>query len=158
MSLSLPHESITSPSVLSRLERYTIPEPNSGCWLWWGPLDGKGYGKLAIHRRDTQAYVITYVLSLGAFAKGLELDHLCRNHACVNPSHLEPVTRRINQIRGQGFAGVNARKTHCHNGHPFDAANTYPILRAGRHPGRDCRTCRREATARYEAKRREVAQ
>jgi hypothetical protein len=80
---------------------------------------------------------------------GLALDHLCRDHGCVNPWHLEPVTPRENVLRGVGRTAVNARKTHCIHGHPFTADNT--VIKA---EGRACRACKRANDARYRAIRR----
>jgi hypothetical protein len=77
---------------------------------------------------------------VGPVPDGLELDHLCRNPGCVNPDHLEPVTHKENMLRGFNPSATNARKTHCHKGHFFDAENTY-IATTG---ARRCRTCLRE--------------
>jgi hypothetical protein len=76
---------------------------------------------------------------MGAVPEGLELDHLCRVRGCVNPKHLEPVTHRENLMRGESWSAVNARKTHCPEGHPYDETNTY-IDGKGR---RRCRECAR---------------
>ncbi|NED52837.1 HNH endonuclease, partial [Micromonospora aurantiaca] len=66
-------------------------------------------------------------------------DHLCRNRACVNVTHLEIVTNRINILRGETLQAANAAKTHCIRGHEFTPENTYV-----KNGGRDCRTCARE--------------
>lgn len=66
------------------------------------------------------------------------MDHLCRNRACCNPHHLEPVDNRTNLMRGDTHAAHNAAKTHCVRGHEFTEANTYVVPRGGR----ACRKCR----------------
>jgi hypothetical protein len=86
--------------VLSRI----VPEPNSGCWLWTGAHDAKGYG-FCRYPRDginvvQNAHRVVYEIERGPIPNGLDLDHLCRNSACVNPDHLEPVSRSVNVRRG----------------------------------------------------------
>jgi HNH endonuclease len=92
-----------------------------------------------------------YRLLVGPVPEGLELDHLCRNRACVNPAHLEPVSHRENVLRGASFAAINAVKTHCiHDGHPFDDVNTI-VRPEGR---RGCRACMNAAQRRYQRRKR----
>jgi hypothetical protein len=105
-------------------ERYII-DPKTGCWNWTGSINGKGYGYLSVDNRTMQAYKLAYEWKYGKIPRGLELDHLCRNSACVNPDHLEVVTRRINQLRGNTIGARNAQKTHCPYGHPYSNENTY---------------------------------
>ncbi|MCA1668901.1 MAG: HNH endonuclease [Thermomicrobia bacterium] len=65
------------------------------CWIWQGALTN-GYGKIAHHR----AHRVYYERMYGAIPTGLELDHLCKQKACVNPDHVEPVTHTENVRRG----------------------------------------------------------
>lgn len=122
------------------------------CWIWTAAL-ANGYGKFAPgsgHRpRLVVAHVYAYELLVGPVPEGLELDHLCRNPACVNPTHMEPVTHRENCLRGESPAARHARKTHCKRGHEFTPENIwYP-------PGKQHRFCRVCLKARLrEAKRR----
>ena len=83
--------------------------------------------------------------------EGMELDHLCRNRACINPNHLEAVTHRENCLRGASPPAHFARQTHCVNGHAFDETNTY--LRHDGQGKRKCRTCAREHMARASRRR-----
>ena len=87
------------------------------CWIWTASKDRLGYGKFG--RPSVLAYRFSYELHRGKIPSGLELDHLCRNPSCVNPEHLEAVTHRVNMLRGIGPSAVNARKTHCKQGHPL---------------------------------------
>jgi len=75
---------------------------------------------------------------MGPIPDGKQLDHLCRNHACVNPSHLEVVSGRENVVRGIGPTAKNAKKTHCVNGHALTPENLYRHSPAG---GRKCKAC-----------------
>ena len=111
-----------------------------GCWEWTASLTKDGYGAFGIGSRVTTAHRAMWEVTFGEIPEGLTLDHLCRNRRCLNTAHLEPVTRGENVLRGMGRAADNARKTHCHRGHPFDKQNTY-IVPGG---GRQCRACNRE--------------
>ena len=99
-------------------------DPETGCWNWTGFRMATGYGTFRYGRDVKKAHRAAYELVVEAIPGGLEIDHLCRNRSCVNPDHLEVVTHRENTVRGNSQAGLNARKTHCPKGHPYDDANT----------------------------------
>lgn len=115
------------------------------CWEWTGARNQDGYGIFHVPgtlNRVIRAHRFAYETFIGPIPEGLELDHLCRNHACVNPDHVEVVTNQENSRRG--IAGiVNAQrqraKTHCPRGHPYDEVNTL-VRSNGR---RECLTCKR---------------
>lgn len=109
------------------------------CWEWAGGVDKQGYGR----HLGQGAHRVSYEHFVGPVPEGMELDHLCRNIRCVNPDHLDPVTRAENMRRRYALV------THCKNGHPFDEANTY--WRPEGH--RDCRACFRDRRRRYLARR-----
>lgn len=117
---------------------------NSGCWEWTASLR-KGYGQIRGPRDSTGRYPtlaahrVSYELARGPIPDGLEPDHLCGNTKCVNPDHLEVVTRRTNVLRSEGTAALNARKTHCPRNHPLPG-------KSNRSDGRRrCNECRRAA-------------
>lgn len=113
----------------------------NGCWEWTGARNQYGYGVLRWDGKNWLAHRLMYVRLVGVVDKGFELDHLCRNVGCCNPAHLEPVTHRVNILRGQAFSAINARKTHCPKGHRYAGANL--VTRRG--GSRRCRLCEREA-------------
>lgn len=73
----------------------------NGCWVWTGRLNRNGYGRVWWQGREPVVHRVVWELLIGPIPKGLVLDHLCRNRACCNPGHLEPVTQRENVVRGE---------------------------------------------------------
>lgn len=123
------------------------------CWEWKAQRIWSGYGSFFLNGKHVGAHRAAYRLFVGPIPDGLTIDHLCRNRACVRPSHLEVVSGRENTLRGDAVTAINARKAWCSHGHPFDAANTY-FGPGGR---RSCRACGRFRTAKWEAGRRASA-
>lgn len=136
----------------ARFESY-IDRQTDGCWPWMGALHKDGYGIFNVSARTWLAHRWAYEQFVGPVPDGLELDHLCRNRRCVNPAHLEPVLHRENVRRGDGWA-INARRTHCPQGHPYDEANTRWVRRDGTFI-RVCRSCSREHNRRLRQRKRE---
>ena len=124
------------------------------CLVWTGRDDGRGYGRYYLNGKYRAAHKVAYEAAVGPVPEGRELDHLCRVHACVNWDHLEPVTHRENTLRGDGPSARHARATHCANGHPFNAENTYVIPGGKRAGKRECRACFRIRQRAKRARRR----
>ena len=144
-----------APHTAASLRARTIEDEN-GCWIWAGYIyPATGYGQVGYRYGTHRAHRLMWILTNGPIAEGLELDHLCRVRACINPAHLEPVTSAENKRRSplvgrakKPIAGIMSRaraaaRTHCRNGHPI-ATNEW--WTAGR---RRCRACDRMAGAAY---------
>ena len=128
-------------------------EKTETCWLWTAALTRDGYGNVKLYggRASGLAHRVAYQLVKGAIPAPLTLDHLCRVRHCVNPDHLEPVSRRVNTLRGVAPAAQQARQTRCKNGHPFDAGNTYLNPKGNK---RRCRICMATYMANYKPGRK----
>lgn len=119
-----------------------------GCWIWQRSLYLNGYGGITVDGHRRLAHRVSYEAFVGPIPDGLTIDHICGVRACVNPRHMEPVTRGVNSQRGGGLLRaiqVRQNQPHCPKGHERTAENT----------GRDklgkafCRPCRRIASLAY---------
>ena len=124
------------------------------CWLWTGAIRkgglGKGGGYCTTSFEGERDYVhrLVFVLTGNRIPLHKQLDHLCRVRRCCNPRHVEPVTRKINILRGQSIPAKNARKTHCPKGHNLKHAR---LRNKPTGLSRECRICDRQRVRRYRA-------
>lgn len=140
-------QSNANPARRRAILEAAIPPDQDGCWDWPGTRTAGGYGqmrggskvKIYVHRASYEAFV-------GPIPDGLHIDHLCRNRACFNPAHLEPVTNAVNCARGMSPGAVVARTNICARGHELTEDNV--IRRSD--GARQCRPCNVEwQRARY---------
>lgn len=125
---------------------------SNGCWVWQKPLSIGGYGRLW----GTGSHRLAYMAYVGPIGMGQDIDHLCRNRACANPAHLEPVTRKENLARGDGIKRQKEQagsKATCSAGHYLSDDNTYIRPSDG---ARLCRVCRSTGWATYAQENRDA--
>src|SRR5439155_4553612 len=115
------------------------PNGWSGCWLFTGADNGRGYGQVRTGNGLVQTHVAIYELVIGKVPPGMHLHHHCERSRCCNPAHLEPLTPREHRAQHAlvGWAAENVTKTHCKHGHSLSGAN----LRVERNGSRRCRAC-----------------
>jgi hypothetical protein len=123
-----------------------IVEVPSGCWVWTGACNSRGYGHFMVKTRGVGknhlAHRAVYEFVVGVVPARHHLHHRCGTRACVNPAHLEPLTPLQH--------GERHRKTHCAHGHPIDAVSWARNREGRRVPVRRCNTCARlRMRARY---------
>jgi hypothetical protein len=145
-----------------------------GCWEWTGHVNGSGYPQTSWKCTRFSTHRLSYLAFVGEIPKGMQVDHLCRNRRCVNPSHLEPVTCKENIRRSLPFRYkgttekividrqpkkpicinpehlklVNSRRKTCKLGHPLSGTN----LKIGMKKGKawlKCRTCENRHQQKY---------
>jgi len=108
----------------------------SRCWVWRRHISPNGYGIIGVKIGDgwqnKQAHRVSYESFIGPIPSGLDLDHLCRDRRCVNPNHLDPVTRSEN-LKRSPLMNRQGHKTHCPRGHPYSGVNS--------RGGRFCHKC-----------------
>lgn len=75
-------------SLRSRLSERSLIEPNSGCWIWEGASDERGYGRIGSGKRVLRTNRASYASFIGSIPAGVHVLHKCDTPACVNPDHL----------------------------------------------------------------------
>lgn len=112
------------------------------CWIWDHP-SALGYGDFNVNGKKKKAHRWLFERTICLVPEGFELDHLCRNRACVRPDHLEIVTRRENVLRGAHPNAVSHRQRRCGSGHPWTPENTRVEKRRDGQVRYICRICDR---------------
>ena len=124
-------------------EARSVPEPNTGCWLWLGDVGRKDYARITVNRKSMRVSR----LILGLTDRRVQARHTCDTPLCVNPEHLLPGTNSDNvrdAVRRKRHS--ESRKTHCKRGHSLENAYVF-----ANHNERRCRVCERDARRRASA-------
>lgn len=138
---------LTDAELARFMAKVTI-DPATGCWAWTAARGSNGYGKFGLDGTLRQAHRVAYTTFKGSIPAGLVLDHTCRNRACVNPSHLEPMSQRENlhALGSQALPALQVARTTCPRGHKLVGANRVPSELA--RDRRKCLACHRATAAR----------
>ncbi len=116
----------------------------NGCWPWLATKMRGGHGQFFDGQRRMLAHRFSYELFVGPIPSGMHLHHVCRNQACVNPSHLSLTTSeehtRLHHTRPVGAT--------CKNGHPWVEENLYVYVNNRGYVARMCKTCKRALSRR----------
>lgn len=125
------------------------------CWNWLGAKDKGGYGRFRMGRKNFLSHRIAYLdgSRSSRIPEDWVVDHLCRNHSCVRPEHLEAVEFVTNVERG---SRGKAARTHCPSGHEYTEANTKLVPRGAREI-RTCRLCYKASAQRTYQRRKQAA-
>jgi len=142
-----------------RIWRHVSPEPNTGCWLWDGALNNKGYGKIGFgggNGGTRLVHRLMWEMQRGPIPDDLWVLHRCDVTICCNPEHLflgTPLDNMQDMHAKGRFVprGFNAT-THCRNGHEFTADNAVIVSGVRR-----CRICWNAYMREYNARKRELA-
>jgi hypothetical protein len=134
------------PRFMAKIDRGQYP---GDCWRWRAALNAGGYALFGLDGRMRLGYRIAYEWWVGLVPDGLQLDHICRVRQCVNPDHLEPVTRQENALRGVRARAV-PKPTHCPYGHEYSGKNLWKTREGYLH----CVICRNRRGAEFRARRK----
>lgn len=130
-----------------RVLKHIKPNLETGCWEWTATIKPSGYGQGYDRYSDGKcviksAHRIVYKLYKGDIPEGFDLDHLCSNRKCVNPDHLEPLSKQDHRKRTWANIKKNPVMT-CKHGHPLSGDNlySYPLKNKPGIVMRCCKAC-----------------
>lgn len=137
---------------IQRFSAKFVANGYNDCWIWTGAVESQGYGRFCLHGKTIYAHRASFILHNSVIPDGMQIDHLCRNRRCVNPSHLEIVTQKENILRGESPTAKHARQAVCIRGHELSGKN----LRIAPNGARKCKTCHNSESKRSYMKKKSV--
>lgn len=109
-----------TPDDLTRTVRTRVHVCGCGCWVWQGSTDRYGYAGFKLRGKRVLVHRYTFEFAHGPLDDDMTIDHLCDRHrACVNPAHMEAVSRSENSVR--------ANRRRWHEADPDRSACTDPF-------------------------------
>ena len=140
MAMATLQDLLLSKSATDKFfNRIVVSENDVECWEWVGTKNSQGYGQHYCgieSNKFGRAHRLAYEHWVGPIEEGMTVDHLCYNKSCVNPKHLEVVTR------GENARRAHLRITHCPQGHEYTPNNIKATKRLNNE--RACLTCHRD--------------
>lgn len=123
---------IDRPDVTPEERFWSKVNKSAKCWTWTGVMNDDGYGLFSHLRKNVRAHRFAWELLVGEIEGGKQLDHRCRNHACVRPDHLRLATNKQNAEH----LGMRATNTSGYRGVTFDRRRDKWVVLVG-HNGRN---------------------
>jgi hypothetical protein len=128
------------------------------CWLYAGSVERNGYPQLTARvygkEKTVMVHRLMYEALVDTLIKGMQIDHLCKVTTCINPAHLEQVTRLENLKRSECITTIHANKSTCIHGHPFEGRNLIVWVSPSGKRMRQCRECSNRSAREYSARKR----